>query len=253
MKIVSVPGHGDGPSVRALVVHGNDLCAEFYLPFAALLSARGVDVSLATLPGSHREPPLAEPTWPAFADEIVDAATRLEVDALIGHSMGGLMALLAAARLGARLPRLVLVEPAIYPPRWLGRVVARAYRKIVVDGQRASFSNNNGLMPRVHDLDRYPREMIDLYLEVRETSDAATARALFTSLPGIYPLPFADVAAETLLISGARTGVGGRLVAAMTRRALGGVTHHVLPGAAHWVFNERDDALVEHIAAFSGA
>ncbi len=251
MKVVRVERRTDGDA-SALVVHGNDLCAEFYAPLAERLAECGVSVTLVTLAGFHREPPYASPSWARYAEDIAAAVRGLDGPrpALIGHSMGGMMALLAATLLGDALARLVLIEPAIYPRRFMARAGSKAYLSRVVRGDRDAFVNSTGVMPRVHDLARYPQEMIDLYVEVRRSSDVPTMTALFSTLPDQYPLPFEAVTAPTLLLSGGNIGVRGRLLAGMVRRRLSRVTHRVIPRAAHWVVNEQDEALCAHIAEF---
>lgn len=232
-------------SARALLVHGNDLCGAFYRPLAERLAERGLPTALVTLPGFHRVPPLATPSWDRLVDLLVDHVPAI----LVGHSMGGLLALLAAARQPARLTHLVLLEPAVFPTRWLARAAARSYLDSVVRGDRERFVNWNGATRRVHDEAAYPRAAIDLYLEVRRTSDPATAEALFTALPLLYPLPYDRVAVPTLLLTGAETGWRARLMLQGLRRRLRPL-HTSIPGAAHWMIHEADAALADHIAEF---
>ncbi len=251
MKVVRVERQTDGEA-SALLVHGNDLCGEFYAPLAQLLAARGIAVSLVTLPGFHDQPPYEAPTWARYAEDIAAHTRALDgsVRVLIGHSMGGFMAFLAAVDLGADVDRLVLIEPAIYPRRFMAKAASRAYLDRVVHGSRDEFVNSTGVMPRIHDVDRFPREMIELYMRVRQSSHVPSVSALFRELPELYPLPFRSLAAPTLLLSGGNIGMRGRLLAGMVRRRLGRVSHHVIAGAAHWVANEQDAAVCERIAEF---
>lgn len=235
-----------GPgSPRALLLHGNDLCGAFYEPLATRLAARGITCALATLPGFHRVPPLAAPSW----ETLIEHVTERVPGVLIGHSMGGLLALLVAARRPPGLTHLVLLEPAVFPTRWLARAAADRYLASVVRGDRERFVNWNGATRRIHDEAAYPRAAIELYLDVRRTSDPATAEALFTALPGLYPLPYDRIAVPTLLVTGAETGWRARLMVRALRRRLR--PHHaVVAGAAHWMIHEADAALADHIAGF---
>ncbi len=244
MKTLTV---GKG-AARALLVHGNDLCAEFYLPLADALARRGVTTTLLTLPGFHEEPPLAAPGWHELVDEVL-AALPGPGTALLGHSMGGLLALLAAARRPPELRGLVLLEPTIFPWRWLGRLAASRYLRGVVRGERDRFVNENGAQRRVAALERFPRAMIDLYLEVRASSDVETAEALFTTLPSLYPLPFARISLPTLLLVGAQAGYRSRALSSVVARRLGAPLV-VVPEAAHWLANEQDDVIAQQIARF---
>jgi pimeloyl-ACP methyl ester carboxylesterase len=239
---------GDG-AARALLLHGNDLCAEFYAPLAERLAAREVATRLVTLPGFHDQPPLRAPSWTALVDVVIEALPAPD-GILIGHSMGGLIALLAAARRPPALARLVLLEPTILPTRWLARLAGRRYLQSVVRGDHGRFVNWNGGMRRVHDLDRFPAAAIELYLAVRRASDRATAEQLFATLPDLYPLPFGRVVVPTLLVTGARSGWwAGRLFAAVRAR-LPSARHEIVADAAHWLANEQDEAVAECLARF---
>jgi pimeloyl-ACP methyl ester carboxylesterase len=254
MKLVATGEGGASGMVaartRALLLPGNDLCAEFYAGLAGALAARGVPTTAVTLPGYHREPPLPAPGWAALVDAVLPHVPEV----LIGHSMGGLLAALVAARTPPALRRLVLLEPAIFPTAGIARSAANRYLTDVVLGDRTAFRNWNGAQHRVADLARYPPAMVALYEEVRRTSDVATARALFTELPALYPLPFARITVPTLLVRGARTGLLSRLLLApLAYRLCGRAQSHVIPGAAHWIANEQDDAAADAIAGFVGA
>lgn len=182
-----------------------------------------------------------------MVDLVVEALPDRAI--LIGHSMGGLIALLAAARRPRALAHLVLLEPAVFPSRWMAALAARRYLATVVRGDRTRFVNSNGATPRVHHLERYPRAAIDLYLEGRRTADRATGEALFGALPRLYPLPYRRVDVPTLLVSGGEIGWRGRALRRGLVRALA-PRHLSCPGAAHWLVNEADDAVADAIAEF---
>lgn len=238
-----------GPApARALLVHGNDLCAPFYRPLAEQLAARGLSTTLTTLPGFHREPPLPAPSWQAMVDLVIEALPPAPA-LLIGHSMGGLIALLAAARRPAALERLVLLEPAIFSSRWVARTAARRYLGRVVRGDREQFVNWNGAARRVHDPEAYPGWAIDLYLDSRRSGDRATSEALFSTLPSLYPLPCDRIEVPVLLVTGAEAGWRGRFLRRKLVRQLA-PEQAVIPGAAHWLANEADAEVAQRIAEF---
>jgi|GEM_PF-4134455 len=248
MKTVRVDGPAPEAMASGLLVHGNDLCAEFYLPLAERVAAAGIAMTLVTLPGFDDVPPYDTPSWQRYANDIAAAVAALTAPrVLIGHSMGGMMAFLAAAELGDALDYLVLIEPAIYPRRFMARAASRGYLSRVVHGDRDAFVNSTGVMPRVHDVAAYPADKIELYRRVRRRSHVPTMTALFTELPQLYPLPFSAVRARTLMLSGRNIGVRGRMLARMVRKRLVGVDHAVIDRAAHWVVNEQDEALARHI------
>ena len=229
---------GEGPR-RAVLVHGNGLCGEF--PFAEQLATRGVQSVLLTLPGFRDAPPLAETSWPALVEAVV--AEIPQDAALIGHSLGGLVALLAAARL-PKLRKLILLEPAIFPFRAWAKAAAKHYAPPV-----ATFQNWNGGLWRVADPGRYPREMIELFEEgARNSPD--TGRALITELPSLYPLPIESVSARTLLVTGQAVGWRGRVLAMLLSRHLAHTQRFILPDAGHWLVNEHDDLLAAAVVDF---
>jgi pimeloyl-ACP methyl ester carboxylesterase len=212
---------------------------------------------LLTLPGFDGVPPLAQPTWAALAGAVVDELR--DHDILAGHSMGGLIALLAAARAhdhGHTLRALVLLEPAIFPGALFARVAAARYLARLDRDERDPrrldvFENWNGGMQRVHDLSRYPRAAIDQFLAARRIADRATGRALFATLAAQYPLPFAQVSAPALVVAGRATGWVGRRVSAYVTRELR-ARRIDIANAAHWLANEADDAVAAAITSVSG-
>lgn len=240
---------GGGAPERMLLVHGYDLCGAFYRPLAERLASGGLELTAPTLPGFCGEPPLAEPSWEALVDRI--AASAEGHGYLAGHSVGALLAVLAAARRPPGLRGLILLEPAVFVHAWMARRAARRYLDQVVRGPREPFHNWNGAMRRVADPDRYPPAAIELYLECRRRADRATGEALFGALPSLYPLPLDRVEVPTLIVVGGAAGWRGRLLADLLRRRLPDARRQVLPEAGHFLVHEDDPALAAHILAFT--
>lgn len=242
MKRIEVGPQG---GVRALLLHGNDLCAEFYRPLAEALAAHEIGTTLVTLPGFAGEAPLGAPSWPAMA-----AAVRAELAdtrVLIGHSLGGALAWLVARDRPAAVERVVLLEPALLPWRWLAEAALERYRKNVVHGGGDRFESWSGAFHRVADPARYPAWAIELYLASRRASDRATVDTLVAELPALHPV--APLPQPTCLVRGARSGRAHGLVNRLVARRLG-ARFEVLPRAGHWLANEDDAALAERIARF---
>ena len=238
----------------ALVVHGNDLCAEFYLPLARELARADVRTVLVTLPGFSGEPPAdaGPPAWDAYAQAIGALLDECFPDggALVGHSLGGLFAFLAAARAPRALRQLVLLEPPIFPTRALARAAGRKYQREVVFGARDRFDNWSGSTWRVHRPAAFPAAALAHYLESRRLTDPARVGALFDALPALYPLPYAAVRVPTLIARGAHSGWRMRLNLAILRRRLPDVSAVTIPGCAHFMANEADAALAAAISGF---
>jgi pimeloyl-ACP methyl ester carboxylesterase len=238
-----------GSGRPALLIPGNDLAEDFYAPFAERLSQHGFSIRLLTLPGFQGTPRLPRSgirsLLDTLAEQISDHCTPNGF--LIGHSFGGLLALCLAAELPERIERLVLIEPALIPSAWLARRAAKKYRNDVVTAPRGEFQNWSGSFHRIHDLERFPRWAIDHYLEVRTTTDPEIMCALLDDLPSLYPLPFDRITAPTLLLRGASSGLWVRLSLARMARHFREASVVAIEGAAHWMFNEQDGAIVDQI------
>jgi len=236
---------GPRDGTRALLLHGNDLCGEFYRPLAEALAGHGLCTTLVTLPGFAGEAPLPAPGWPAMAE-----AVRGELDGtrvLIGHSLGGALAWLVARGEPPGLERVVLLEPALLPWTWLARAALDRYRRTVVHGATDRFESWSGSFHRVADAARYPRWAIDLYLACRRTSDRATVDALVGALPALHPV--APLPQPTCLVRGEASGRLHGFVHGRLARRLGARLER-LPRAGHWLANEDDAALAARIAGF---
>jgi pimeloyl-ACP methyl ester carboxylesterase len=102
---------GRGPSV--VLVHGWMMSGKVWDPMIELMQARGVRVVALDLRGcGESSRPSGRYSLDSFADDVVAAveAAGGERPLLVGHSMGGQLAQLAAARLGARLGGLALLN-----------------------------------------------------------------------------------------------------------------------------------------------
>lgn len=236
---------------RVVVLHGNGLCAAFYRPLAERLATVGVASVLFDLPGFAGAPAAPRPGWAGFLDAIEPAVREgLGQDGvLVGHSLGGLTALLLAPRLS--LKALVLLEPAVVPWRWLGRVAAALYVRREFRGQ-TGFRNRGGWYWRLHDPAGFGAEWYALVEASSARTDPAVVAGLHADLPSVYPLPFAAVTVPVVVVRGASSGPimawGQRdLVRRLpTARAV------TIERAGHWMVHERDDALAEVVVEAAG-
>jgi pimeloyl-ACP methyl ester carboxylesterase len=127
-------GRADGGGEPQLLVHGLGGSSVTWVEIMAGLAKHGPVVAV-DLPGFGRTSPRDDDalTVRGYVEFVVDVADELGWDrfALHGNSMGGLIAVLLAARHPERVDRLVLVSPALPPRSPLGLLVpARA----TVDG-----------------------------------------------------------------------------------------------------------------------
>ena len=245
----SIDNGSDAPVARvALTLPGNGLFAEFFAPLGYELAERGVSHRALTLPGYDRTPALADPSWERLLRALDVEVTKSDASVLIGHSLGGLAALLLAAR-SDRIEGLVLLEPAI-APHWLARAVAAVYGRGWVRGVETEFDVRGPGYTRIADMDAFPQAVLDRVLEARSGTDLATERALITTAPTLYPLPFDQVRCPVLLVRGDSSGISQRLSQDRLKRRFPGAQTAVIERAGHWMANEQDVALAEVIASF---
>ncbi len=108
----------------------NGFPPQVYTPLVTALADVGRFIALVPLAMRAVIPPPRKLTWHMLAEEMANhlQAYGLQQVVAIGHSLGGVMSLLAAARYPSLFRALVLMDPVILPPatlwmlRWLRRV-----------------------------------------------------------------------------------------------------------------------------------
>lgn len=113
-----LPRHGWGDpssSRRALLVHGLGSTGALMWRFGVELSERGWFAEAVDLRGHGRAPRALDYTIGAYAADLAACRPQDETpwDLVIGHSLGGTAAVVAAASVPDWTDRLVLVDPAI--------------------------------------------------------------------------------------------------------------------------------------------
>ncbi|MCM4078791.1 alpha/beta fold hydrolase [Paractinoplanes hotanensis] len=140
----------DGPTVLAL--HGLTNTSEVWRALAEALP--GTRVIAPDLPGRGGSVTTkAAPGLAGHAAEVVRVAGECALDdvVLVGHSMGGYLAPLVAAKLGDRVRKLVLLDGGVLPePRWtLRRPVVRAQWKLIVRPLGRAFPDAGAFVDQV--------------------------------------------------------------------------------------------------------
>lgn len=241
-----------------------------------LLMAHGLFTSSATFDAFLRQPPpgcraLAldhpgfgdsspapgfVPTWEALADNLLAVADGLGVDRfdLVGHSMGGGAAILAAARAPERVERLVLVDAValsfegplkgrLLGVPILGEGLIRLYgRRMFLD----YFAHEV-----FHDAAAMNVEKVMAYYEVlRRRRMLHLAAVRTTTRPSPIAAVLDRVRAATLVVWGEHDTLVPRALGEEVSRRIGGARFKVIPGSGHSPFEERPAETVAAVAGF---
>lgn len=117
------PGLPGQPTLHFL--HGNGFCAMTLAAMASQLP-RDWQLCLTDVPGHglSDQPNRATPHWPGMALDIAQAcANKLQAANTpvvgVGHSMGGILTLLAAAQRPELFKQIILLDPPMMPPKWV--------------------------------------------------------------------------------------------------------------------------------------
>lgn len=119
---------GEGPPLHFAV--GNGFPPEVYLPVARPLSRDYLVYSLPPRPlWDPPPPPSSLSSWMGMADDLLVGLNQQSIahTIAVGHSFGGTVSLMAAARAPERFRALVLLDPAIFAP---DRVAAMKHASI---------------------------------------------------------------------------------------------------------------------------
>ena len=246
---------GEGTET-VLLVHGFGGDLDNWL-FNIDALAAGSRVVALDLPGHGPSPsPIPDPSVPGLANAVLEFMDAAEVEAahLVGHSLGGAIALALAASAPGRVRSVTLVCPA-----GLGPEINREY----IDGFVSSASRRQ-LKPVLENLFADPglvnRSLVDGVLKYKRL-DGVT-ESLEALADGVFPdgaqrwvEPGAVAALDVPVL--AIWGAEDRIVPAAHAGAAAGATVEVIEGAGHMVQMEaapRVNALVTaHIAHASGS
>lgn len=215
------------------------------------------------LPGSGGSAPAPgfEPGWLTFADAVIDVADALDLERfeLVGHSMGGGIALAAAALHPDRVRRLVLVDAVTHPfplpfkgrlplIPWLGGALFRFYGEgMFIDYFARDVFHDRTAM----DLDKVRRHYG--IFDGRRGESLACLRA--TADPSPVAALVRDVRCETLVLWGEHDRLVPLEVGRRLAREIPGARFGIVPGSGHSPLEERPDeaaALVNGFLAEAG-
>ncbi|MCR2812971.1 alpha/beta hydrolase [Microbacterium sp. zg.Y1090] len=160
---------GDPASPRhALLIHGLGSNGPLMWRFGTALADAGWHATAVDLRGHGAAPRALDCTIAAYAADVAattpatDDAPPAAWDLVIGHSLGGAAATVAAAATPGWTRRLVLIDPGIY--------LAEGDRAIVRDSQERSFADPTEAAVRAEHPDWHPLDIELKALSVRQAS-----------------------------------------------------------------------------------
>ncbi|WP_323097158.1 alpha/beta hydrolase [Intrasporangium sp. YIM S08009] len=234
----------DPPRPQLVLVHGSRLSSAQWLPQLPLLEPH-VDVRLVDLPGHGAR--AAEAFTLDRCVEVVDDAVRLSAGrgpvVLVGHSLGGFVAMEYAARRGAALAGLVLAG-ASARPQGAGAAVYRVVGALTDRLGPARMTRvNNRVLHRL-----YPAERIDPVIAGGYWFGPTTA-AWHEVMQACRPASLAALACPVLLLNGRwdqfRLGVPG------FRHDVPAVRVETIAGAGHLANLDQPEAFAEAVLRFT--
>ena len=255
---------GSGPSV--LLIHGLNGFKEGWGPLPDALAAAGFHAVAVNLPGSGDSPRLSHRTSPSSLARALDPLiTELAPLAMVGHSLGAQIAMIAAAGRPERVRALALISPWVdprpmrIPPRGvsdllqipvLGPIVARA---AIARIRRDPARRRDAFMSAVADpggLSRDPR-MAALLAEASDRLLTADLRAMSdwaASALSFDVRPLADAVAQSVLVvSGTRDRITAPAGAQRLATALAAGRMLSVDGVGHFPHLERRDMVIPAI------
>lgn len=215
----------------ALLIHGLHSSGAAWHRVSGDLQLRGYRVLTVDLTGHGASPRASGYSPDRWADDVVETIAPVQsapLDLVIGHSLGGLVASLAAERLAAagRTPRrLVYVDPAFGFPRGVVGAGAKVVFGLMPRPTRAMLA---GVNPRWEAVD------VDIEITSLRQWHRRTLRAFVDTRPLAPPTA---IVAPSLVVLASRSFLVRPLLAAALVSS--GMTVRALPGTGHTVF--RDD------------
>ena len=250
---------GEGPPL--IVLHGGGANADALLGLAQLVGQKH-RVIAPNLAGYGSTPP-APPTAPALEVhlQVVEQAFALAGDAqfdLLGHSMGGMLALKAAARTPDRIRRLVAVEPMCFGALLTGDETDTAAldedRAVIdylvqqvdagnVEAGVAAFIDYWGGAPWHTLPERIQTRLIALGPQLRREAQA-------TSYDPTPAATYAGLGQKTLLLAGSTSPLPARRIVQRLAEAMPGARSKTIAEAGHMAVVTKPDLFADAINAW---
>lgn len=242
---------GSGPSLVLLHANGGD--QRDFGAIAPHLAESGWRVTSLDWPGHGRSPRSGQETAVGFGTRLIDVLEGLGGrHVLLGNSVGGFAALLAAADAPDLVAGLVLVSPGGFTPRWPGTTLACR-----VIGSPPVAPTAYRMLPRMYLRDRNPGVTAAI-ARAAEASHSAENVEVFANIWRSFADPEHDarplaagVCCPVLLCWGTRDPIlPWRVDGRRARAALPDAEIVTFDGAGHQPFIERPEEFLDRTASF---
>lgn len=264
---------GERPFIH--LAHANGYPPECYRALVAQLSHLGLVFSYLSRPLQPDQPPHHLRDWGELADEMAAALLPLAAQRPlvgIGHSMGGMMTLIAAARHPTLFRALVVIDPVLFPP-WLSfangivkalgltdrlnpLIPATLRRRRQFASRDAMFANYRPKPVFARLSDAALRDYVDS-MAVPQADGTVTLRyapeweaQVYRTMPHDgwrYPR---RIRQPLLILRGEHTDTFFHPAAARLQRLVSGAVYHTVPDTGHLLPLEAPDVVGQHIVNF---
>jgi len=246
---------GGGAGLPLAILHGLFGAGGNWATLARRLAAQRRVVAL-DLRNHGTSPWAATMSYEEMADDVRATLRPLGIDrhALIGHSMGGKVAMVAALRHGALIGRLVVVDiaPVGYQPRHLGYV--QAMRRLDLSAVRRRTDADAALAPAVPDAAERAFLLQNLILDQGRARWRLNLDAIERAMPdlvGFPPLPpDAIYLGRALFVAGGRSDFLLPAHEPAIRKFFPTARIERIADAGHWLHAERPQAFLDLVEPF---
>lgn len=241
-----------GSGAPALLIHGWGASWKFWRMMLGPLSAsyRCVAIDLPGFGESDRpDLPYTIEWYTGFVGRLLDALGWPKA-VLCGHSMGGMISALFAAKNPARVERLVVVNPPIHGPSSLflkaRMMLAPVFRWLMWVFMHVRFVRHWVARDFTWQV-RLADEMVDDVLATTYQSSIGSVRSLASTDVSPY---LRSIQAPTLVLGTDKDAVIHTSQHTLAAREIPGAVHVVLPGVGHCPMFEAPEAFSKHVADF---
>lgn len=249
---------GEGCAGRPPVVllHGLFGAASNWLGVAPALAAAGHRLILPDLRNHGRSPHDAEMSYPAMAADVRTLIQQSGHDSatLIGHSMGGKVAMWLALSCPSLVERLVVVDmaPVRYPNRFAG--LLGALQRLPLHTLDSRAAADRALAADI------PNPALRGYLLQNLTKASGGWRwrfnleALVCRIHGLMDFPQAAAGrqfpGDALFLHGAESDYVQPEHEPQIRRYFPFARHRAVPGAGHWLYSDQPELFTDAVTGF---